>query len=195
MPPDNDPPSRSIDVRNTGEYVKLRALYTQVKQENAVLAARAEKAEGDLAARDKELGEARASLDQNALLKENRALKEQVRTDRHRVAFFDRATAKGIRPNARDDAWEKSGYKAEGDEPNVEAMDAALDALKASRDYLFAPAQPEGDASQPNPGPGRGQGRSAGGNGKTRVTREQLADYDFTSRNAEMLRKGEFEIV
>jgi hypothetical protein len=190
----DETPSRSIDVRNTGEYVKLRALYTQVKQENAVLATRAEKAETELAARDKELTEARTAVDQNALLKENRALKDQIRTDRHRVAFFERATAKGVRPNARDDAWEKSGYQAEGDEPNTEAMDAALEGLKKSRDYLFAQPQAEGEG-QPSPGPGRGQGGAAGGNGKMRVTREQLADYDFARNYADVLRKGEFEIV
>jgi hypothetical protein len=118
-------------------------------------------------------------------------LEGKLREVKHRARFDELAKAAGAKDGkALDDLWEKSGYKAEGEAPDPAKINAAIEAQKAERDYLFAPAgQEQGQQGQqpqegfnplreaPKPGPGRGQGGHGGREaGAFQATQEQLRD-------------------
>jgi hypothetical protein len=122
-------------------------------------------------------------------------LEGQLRDQSHRGKFDELARAAGVKPNALNDLWEKSGYKAEGDLPDEAKITAAIAKQKTDRDYLFNPA---GEAAEglegqegpdtppePKPGPGRGQGgtqRATGG--QFAATDAQLRDPAWCFANA-----------
>jgi len=104
-------------------------------------------------------------------LAELNTLKDQIRQDKHKSAFRKLALDQ-LNPDAIDDAWDLSGYKAEGDEPDEAAISQALKGLVESRRYLAKPVANESDDSKSAPGgatpktavaPRRGPGLERGG--------------------------------
>jgi hypothetical protein len=133
-------------------------------------------------------------------------LEGQLRDQSHRGKFNELARAAGVRANALDDLWERSGYKAEGDVPDEARMTAAITKQKTDRDYLFEattdPAEglegQEGPDTppEPKPGPGRGQGgtqRATGG--QFQATDAQLRDPAWCFANAAKLSQVANEVA
>jgi hypothetical protein len=122
-------------------------------------------------------------------------LEGKLRDQSHRGKFNELAKAAGVKPNALDDLWERSGYKAEGDLPDEAKIAAAIAKQKTDRDYLFNPATEAAEGlegqegpdtpPEPKPGPGRGQGgtKRADG-GQFAATDAQLRDPAWCFANA-----------
>jgi hypothetical protein len=190
-----------MDITNTAEYVRLRNKYTQVKMERDTALAENGELKTSLSQRDTELSQLKPQLDQNALLKENRTLKGQVRDMRHQAAADRHLRELGIRPDAIEAFHKLAPFEAQSDEPDEEAVKAHVAEAKSKYSYLFGEAKAEGESPTPipTPAPGRGQGAKAGGNGMLRVTSAQIGDdawvYANQKRYQEAIRNNTLEIV
>jgi hypothetical protein len=122
-------------------------------------------------------------------------LEGRLRDQSHRGKFNELARAAGVKAKALDDLWEKSGYKAEGDEPDESKIKAAIGKQQKDRDYLFeAASDPASEAEdlegpdtppEPKPGPGRGQGGTQRSTGSQfQATDAQLRDPAWCFQNA-----------
>jgi hypothetical protein len=125
-------------------------------------------------------------------------LEGQLRNQGHRAKFDALARAAGVKPNAMDDLWERSGYKAEGDLPDEAKIAAAIAEQRTKREYLFNASTEAAEGAEglegpdtppePKPGPGRGQGgtqRAAGG--QFGATDAQLRDPAWCFAHAAQL--------
>ena len=112
----------------------------------------------------------------------------QLRTLKHRGAFKELALAEGMRPNAIDTAWTALGLKAEADEPDAEALKAAIATAKESHDFLFgAPAADKGNDPPPAPKPpigGDRGGRPPVGSFKVTVAQQSDPQWCFENQQA-----------
>lgn len=123
-------------------------------------------------------------------------LRGQLRDRDHRAAFDRVAEARGIAKDARDLAWQYSGYRAEGDTPDEDAIGKALDAMKERPGgaRLYGESGPP-----PAPAVGSGRGGRDSTPGVMRVTQAQLADGKWCMEHSSEMRRaraeGKFEIV
>ncbi len=135
---------------------ELEGQATTLKTENEQLKAR--------------LTELEAKADTSASAKRVLELEQQLRDRDHRAAFDRVARTKGVREEALADAWQLSGYKAEG-EPDDDAIGALIDEQKGTRGYLFGESGTSAEATNQatttptaspihKPAPGSGQGKS-----------------------------------
>ena len=122
-------------------------------------------------------------------------LRGELRERDHRAAWERAMAERGVPTDARDLVYKNSGYKAEVEAPDADAIMARLEAMAAEPGVsrLLAEAAP------PPPPPGSGQGRRDAAGGKWRVTMDQLRDGAWCMANADRLRQarqdGSFELV
>jgi hypothetical protein len=188
------------DGRELGEAIgRLKALRRQAEasRDEAFKAREQATKERD----DARAAAAKAEADFNAspLKGEVDKLRGQLREWAHRRVFDRIALERGADKDAVDLVYSQSGYKAEGDEPDAEAIGTLIDSLKgrAGLSRLFGEAP---QAAEAGPGPGRGQGGKAGdAGGKFRATRAQLADPAWCRANGgkrdAAIKAGTFEIT
>ena len=152
---------------------------------------RAVKLETDVSEARKAAQTAEERYNADTLKSENDRLKADIRTGRHRAVFNEVATSAGASKDTLDLLWRESGWAADSDEPDAQAIGKAVEGLKGRADLsrLFgeapAPAQPER-----RPAPGRGQGAPNGGTGRIKATTAQIRDADWCWHNREALRQG-----
>jgi hypothetical protein len=120
-------------------------------------------------------------------------LEKQIRDDRHRSAFTRLAKAAGAADDLVDDLYDRSGYTAEGDEPDDDQLAQVLDEVKAKKPSAFGrtaaaePVVPGKPAPKPVAGAGRGEPHR--GKDGTIITAEMRADPTFmlNPRNREVI--------
>lgn len=118
-------------------------------------------------------------------------LKATIKNNAHRGKFNELAKAAGVKADAMDDLFEKSGYKAEADAPDEAAMTKAIESQRKGRAYMFDEAPAGDDTEAPTDGfvdgppepkrraPGAGQG------GTQRSTGDQHQVSDAQLRSPE----------
>ncbi len=114
---------------------------------------------------------------------------EAERRDRlHYDKFAELAKGAKAKDKAVKDLWKLSGYKAEHDKVDEDALAEVLERLKTEADYAFdSEQQPtETGAPAPKPVPAGGRGGRTKGQDGPHLTREQMADPRFMldKRNA-----------
>jgi hypothetical protein len=179
-------------ARLAAQRTKFRGAVTKLTSERDAANARIAKLEADVLEAGKTGGATRIA-----------ELEAQIKSNAHRAKFNELAKAAGVKPNAVEDLWEKSGYKADGAEPDEKAMTKAIEAQRTARDYLFGDPNAGGttpaagddeeddgapevkELEQPRPGPARGQGGQKKSTGsQTQFTDAQLRDPEWCFSNA-----------
>jgi len=183
-----------------GTVARLGAAKAKFKNAARILTTERDAARTELAKLQAENAELKAKADTSVTAKRVTELEAQIRTGNHRAAFARAAAAKGVAPEAVDDLWNLSGYKAEKDTVDEAALAALIDEQKAKRAYLFAPKPTDGQAGNLTealrPGPASGQGgNQSSGNGKLQVSKAQLRDPMWMQANAKALGAGNFELI
>jgi hypothetical protein len=209
----SEPTAERISVRGDASHdtvarlatqrSKFRAAAKNLTTERDQLRAEVTKLKGEVLEAAKTGGAARIA-----------ELEGQLRDQSHRGKFNELAKAAGVKANALDDLWERSGYKAEGDQPDEGKIASAIAKQKTDRDYLFEaatdpaegaegqegpdtpPGSGERSRTEPKPGPGRGQGgnqRATGG--QFQATDAQLRDPAWCFANAAKLSQVANEVA
>lgn len=162
--------------KNAAKYrVERNEKLKDAEQRAAAAEAEAEKWKGEHSKIAKKL----ESLP-NELGAEVDRLKGELRTRDHRAKFGDLAREAKVRPDALGDLWDLSGYRAEADEIDEDAMRAAITKAVETRPYLL-----DGEAVKPAPkaGPAGGKGGKADTPGIFRMSRQQAGDPEFQQAN------------
>lgn len=143
----------------------------------------------DELARERDLYRQKLESDPEELRRDVERLRSELRDRDHKDTFQKVATKAGVRPEAIDDLWRLSGYKAETDEPNVEQMTELVESAKSARSYLFQQpadagkgddARRQGEAHPVRaPGPGMSRGVPDPSAGGITVRRGQLRDPNW----------------
>lgn len=119
----------------------------------------------------------------NALREENEKLKGEIRLGRHKSTFETVAKELKVRPEAINDLFSLSGYKAETDEPDPESIKGIINPLLESRPHMLAQETTSTTQQQQKlpPGPGATRGASVGTqqNGVLKVSRADLSDPTY----------------
>lgn len=146
-----------------------------------------------------ELAAAQKAADGNTARKESDALKAELRGIKHRAVFDEAAKAAKVRPEALEDLYRLSEYKAEADVPDPEAIKTLIAGQAKARPFLFGDGQAAAgqQTEQAKPGPGRGQGGTGlrEAVGKLQVTRSQARDAAFMRANQKEIATGNFQLV
>lgn len=109
-------------------------------------------------------------------------LKGEIRTRDHRASFNDLAKEHKVRPEALDDLWALSGYKADADEVNLDLMKEVIGkAIEARPHFVETVEEPVTMAFLPPPGAGRG--KPSQDVGHFSVTNAQLTDPHYMQAN------------
>jgi hypothetical protein len=107
----------------------------------------------------------------------------EIKAGKHKAAFAKLAKDAGAAEDLIEDLYERSGYKAEADDPDDEALAAVLDELKEKKPSAFRPpakADETTTAAKTVKTPaGTGRGAPAKGGEGTIITAEQRADPMF----------------
>jgi hypothetical protein len=140
---------------------KLRAARDQVKNlttENATL-------KTQVTTLTTENTDLKTKADSDTNRKRVAELEGEIRTGKHRAKFDQLVKDAGGNPEAADDIYAWSGYKADSDTIDEAAMKTAIDGVKAKKPFAFgaaAAAQNNGNgapaADPPKPGPAGGRG-------------------------------------
>jgi hypothetical protein len=180
-PPQRHYASHHVDPSVIARFAsKVRGLKEQVKQLTT-------ERDGLKMERDTLVGERdtlKIKADTSLMAKEVDRLKAELRGHKHRAMFDELARATGVRPEALEDAWMLSGYKAEADEPDEARLSEVVAGLKGIRGYLFTGegAAPSGGSESPLPGsqnkPAPGSGRGGPNGPGAPVFSEELAKRD-----------------
>lgn len=130
------------------------------------------------------------------------AARAELRGGKHKAAWKEAAAKAGLRPEAVDDAFGLSGYKAEADDVDPKAIEAAISKLKESRGYLFADESAPDPAAEKPPlskGAGSERGKAPADPVKVRVRSADVRDPEFMKANqarmAEAARAGNLEVI
>lgn len=108
---------------------------------------------------------------------------------RNRDKFRAAATARGVRPEALDDALTLSGLGALTADADDAALAAAIEAV-AARPYLLAPPEPPAPAPpKPAPPPSPGRGVPAPTPGSRLPTEAQMTDPRWMAANQHRLKE------
>jgi hypothetical protein len=148
-----------------------------------------------------ELETAKKAGDSNAARKEADTLKAELRTIKHRQVFDQQAKDAKVRPEALEDLYRLSEYKAEADVPDPDAIKTLIADQAKARPFLFGDGQAaqtgQQQAEQAKPGPGRGQGGTGlrEAVGKLQVTRSQARDAAFMRAHQKEIASGNFQLV
>jgi hypothetical protein len=124
-------------------------------------------------------------------------LEARVRELSHGRAFDKLAEELGVRPEARDDAWKLLGYKPESEEVDETTLRSKMAAFVKDRPFLLTDGKARPTKLPKDEFAGKsGSTNAAGSDGVRQVTRDQLKDPEFTSRNGDLLRDpSAYEIV
>lgn len=179
---------------NSRLYVKVREYAHRIKAlrvENESLKTAKTTLETAKTAAETELSSLKAKNDVPTALKRVDELTGELRIIKHRKVFDKLATDSGVKPEALEDLYQLSGYKAETDVIDEAAVKAAIDGQKTARSYLFgaagetvetpAPGTPP-QAQQLPPGPGSNRGGSPI-TPPQKFTEAQLSDPEFCMKN------------
>jgi hypothetical protein len=184
-------------ARLAQDRTKFKGLFAKATSERNATRAELVKAQADLV-------EARKA---GGAVEELAALKIKVKLDGHRSKFDELARAAGVKPNALNDLWAHSGYKADGDTPDENAMAAAIEKQQTERDYLFGEPAPAGDGRRPadmppepeqqaRPAVGRGQGGTQRATGsQTQISDAQARDPVWCRANQAKLAKAAADVM
>jgi hypothetical protein len=141
----------------------------------------------------------KAQADTSAMKKRVAELEGIIRNGNHKAAFARLGKEKELDPDAVDYLYQISGWKAESEEIDEEAMSATLDELKTkpglSRLFGNLAPPPNGQPLVRKPGPASGQGGGDKGRPGSKFTNEQLSDPVFTMRNWDAIQKDAMEQV
>jgi len=179
-------PVSSNGTEIVGRYKEKLAGYgkqiTELTEKLAKAESRAQKAE--------------KAYDGDAIRAENAALKQTIRTSTHREKFRALAKEAGAADDAVDDLFDASGWKAEKDEIDEEAMKALVGDLKPKKAWAFRSAEAADDGGDQTaepvikrvPAGDRGTAHNPA-KGGIRLTAANLADPKFMldPRNKEMI--------
>lgn len=100
------------------------------------------------------------------LAEENESLRSSIRDGKHKDAFNAKAKELGFNPAALSDVWEQSGYKAESDDVDDAAIEAALKPLSESKPWLLKTVEtPTPSAAAGTAEPSTGKTPTAQGTG------------------------------
>jgi hypothetical protein len=160
---------------NRGEIIgRLKAVLKQTVGKLKAAEDRAKALETEATTARNEAATAKGQYDQSKLKAENDQLRGELRTSKHRQVFNRLARERGAPDETHDLLWQSSGWKAEGDEVNEQAMANLLDGLKAKPGVsrLFGEAESQ-EGQRRAPGGGQG-GHDSRPNGKLRVTQEMI---------------------
>lgn len=174
-----DEPNIPSRVDRSGEIIgRYRAKLKTGSAERKTLAEANQKLEADLV-------KARAAADEAPLKVENDRLKGENRTIRHKAVFARVATANGVRPDAVEDLYRASEYKADKDDADEAALKELVTGLKATKGWAFSesngapsPTPTPTPTPPPIPGAGRGSRSTPSAMGIT-VTGAMRADHKF----------------
>jgi hypothetical protein len=167
------------DMRQAKRMVKIERL------KDALGAITRERDEYKLAAQSaaKERDELAVKADNSAMVRRVKELEGLLRGARHEAVFGRLAKASGADPDAVSYLYQLSGWQADGDEPDEEAMAAAVDELKVRPGLtrLFGIPEPKAEEAPQKvvkKAVGTGQGK---GDRQSIVdfTPEQLRDPSF----------------
>jgi hypothetical protein len=141
----------------------------------------------------------KSQADTSAMKKRVQELEGIIRSGKHKEAFAKLGKEKELDPDAVDYLYQLSGWKAESDDIDEEAMGAVLDELKGKPGLsrLFG-AAPGANGNQPppkKPGPASGQGGGDKGRPGSKFTDAQLSDPVFAMRNWDAIQKDAMEQV
>lgn len=114
-------------------------------------------------------------------------LEGKLRDLDHRKVFDKLATAKGARPEALEDLWQLSGYKAEKDDIDEATIATLIDEQRGKRSYLFGVDAPPPPPPTPPPKPGAGSGQGGSSTVTLVFSEEQLSDPKFVMQNFERI--------
>lgn len=118
----------------------------------------------------------------STLAQEVEKLRGELRQRDHRTAFEKVAKELKVKDGAIDDLWTLSGYKADKDDVDVEALKGLITSNVEKRPYFLAeqeaPAKPV-----LNPGPAMGRGKPAEGVSGFRMSAADAADPTFMQRH------------
>lgn len=190
----------------------IASLNDNLAKANKEAANRRHIAKGLKAERDR-LAKERADLiaERDTLLKERDGLKQaaeaapgekdnQIKdlqgrlwTVTHKDVFRTKAIAKGAKPEAIDDLYALSGYKAEGERVDEAKIDGLVGTLATSKPYAFAGQAPtDKTTAKPDlpPGPGANRGEPAKSGGSYSVRRSDAQDPAWMAANQVQLSKA-----
>jgi hypothetical protein len=85
------------------------------------------------------------------LAEEVSRLKGEIRTRDHKSKFTALAKASKVREDALEDLWSLTGWKADADEVNEEAMSQAIRGAVEKRPYLLVQEEAQVEAPEPPP--------------------------------------------
>lgn len=153
----------------------------------------AEEAEEKLKAAEKtikqlttERDEFKAKSDTSAMSKRVKELEGIIRNGKHQETFGRLAKERGLDPDAVGYLYQLSGWKAEADEIDEEAMGTVLDEMKGKPGLsrLFVPPETQsGQQPVKKPAKASGQGTTDGTRTGSKFTEAQLSDPVFSMRN------------
>lgn len=128
-------------------------------------------------------------------------LQGEVRTRNHKEAFAAVATELKVRPDALEDLWSLSGYKAETDTVDVEQIKGLVSTAVTARPYLIQSATETVATAPPAPkaGPGASRGIPDKSPAGYQVSKSQLSDPAWYHQNqsavAEASRNGTLRMI
>ena len=165
------------DLRS--ENAKRRTTNRDLKADVADLTGKLTAATGKVTELEQAVGKAPA--DAQARIEE---LTSEVRGYKHKGVFRDKAGEAGVDPKALDVLWRESGYKADADDVNEDAIAEAITRAKESHPFLFRAAIEGEPTPPPLPRPPLGHDRGAAPSSGTFVVREsQAADPAWKMAN------------
>lgn len=187
MPDDAEPtprtrrPSNHLPAEDAGTIARLAATRRAFKD-----ALKREREKTAQLKRDLDLSNAKVvELQPLADGSKAKELHAQLLTLKHRGRFDAIAAESGVKAGAAlEDLWAGSGYKAEADQVDEDAIRQAITAQKAARPYLFGEATAEASTAEVKlpAGPGANRGGSTT-TPPARFTDDQLSDPAFVMRN------------
>lgn len=175
-------------LENPGLLARFRVKAERYRAQLESLKRDMEELKGKLEATEREREEFRTKADSSIHAKELERMKSEIRSVKHRHAFEAIAREAGANPKAIDDVFAASGWKAETDEVDMDAMKAAVESLKEQKDYYFSGSS-AAESKSVKPAPGSGKGAPVLGGGP--VISEDLAANDpgYAMRNWDKISK------
>lgn len=195
---------RISDLSQESKGHRLRAKKFREERDTAVR--ERDQVKQQLAAVTTERNDFKQRLDAapSELATENERLKGEIRTRDHRTVFNKVAAEMNIRPEALNDLWNLSGYKAETDQPDEGRIKTMIGAAVTERSYLVVEPADAGTGTQPakpapQNGPGGQRGAPSQDAGGMTVRTSQMRSAVWMEKNqakvAEMAEKGLLTIV
>lgn len=180
-PDEKEPPSEADRIEKLSGAVARHRRDAEDAQEKL------EAAEKTIKALTSERDTFKSQADTSAMKKRVAELEGIIRNGNHKAVFARLGKEKGLDPDATDYVYQLSGWKAESDEIDEEAMGTTLDEikLKPGLSRLFGPLEPANGEKPPVKKPGTASGQGGGDKGRpgSKFTDAQLNDPVFSMKN------------